>query len=205
MRVDPFVDAETQWRPKMARRCPGLRPGLGLVLLCAFSTACASGTLAGGRQTETLTVSDIAGGLDYFEVTNQPAVRETVIPGTPLDVWSTLSSVFETLEIEVTTVDLGSLLIGNSGYRARRIEGRRLSTYLECGTGIGRPNADQYEVTLQLMVQLENGPNGDTIVRTLLDAYAKSRSVSGNSIHCSSRGRLEPRIVELINLELTGA
>jgi len=189
----------------MARRRPGLCPGLALILSCAFSTACGSGTLSGGRQTETLTVSDIAGGLDFFEVTNQPAMRETVIPATPLEVWSTLFSVFETLEVETRLVDIGALLIGNPGYRARRIEGRRLSTYLECGSGPGRPNADQYEVTLQLMVQLEGGPNGGTIVTTLLDAYAKSRSVSGNAIHCSSRGRLEPRIVELINLELTGA
>ena len=112
---------------------------------------------------------------------------------------------FETLNLETPTVDARAFSIGNRGCRARRIEGKRLSTYLQCGSSISRPNADQYEVTLQRMVQLLDAPGGSTTVRTTLDAYARSRSSSVNAIHCTSKGRFERRVVELIREELAGA
>ena len=77
-----------------------------------------------------------------------------------------------------------------------------MSTYLECGRGVGRANADQCVVTLQLMVQLEAAPDEGTTVRTLMEAYARAGSVSGNSIPCGSRGTLERRVIELIAEEL---
>jgi hypothetical protein len=37
-----------------------------------------------------------------------------------------------------------------------------------------------------------------------MDAYARPRDVSGNDIHCVSKGTLERRIVELITEGLDG-
>ncbi len=177
------------------------RPYLGfaLVLVCAVSTACAprSVTTSAGQRPE-----NIVGGV---EIQNQTALVDTVISATSTAVWLTLASVFETLEIETPTVDPRALSIGNAGYSAGRIEGKRLSTYLQCGNNIGRANADQYEVTLQLMVQLMDAPGGGTTVRTLMDAYVRPRATRGNAIHCTSKGTLERRNVELIRDELPGA
>lgn len=187
--------------PWLLHSVPG--PGLALVLFCALSTACASGgagtSPTGSRRTDDVSVA--RGPLGSFEITTEASVQDRVISAARITVWAVLPSVFETLGIEAT-VDPRTFVIGNSGYRARRIEGKRLSTYLECGRGLAR-NADRYQVTLQLMVQLDDAPDGGTLVRTLLDAYARSTDVSGRTaIHCTSRGTLERRIIELIAEEL---
>ena len=179
-----------------------LRPyfGFALVLLISFATACASGRseLTTGEQRP----ENVVGAV---EIRNEASVIDTAIAATPIAVWATLETVFETLDIETPTVDARSLSLGNAGYRARRIEGRRMSTYLRCGNNIGRANADQYEVTLQLMVRLLEAPGGGTTVSTQIDAYARSQTASGTAIHCTSRGTLERRIVELVREELAGA
>jgi hypothetical protein len=117
-----------------------------------------------------------------------------------------MPAVFETLGIETPTFDPRSYVIGNPGSRVARIAGStRLSNYLDCGIGILGPNADRYEVTLQLIVQLASYPIGATIVRTTLDAYARPRDTSGEPVHCASQRTLERQINELIGLELAGA
>ena len=127
------------------------------------------------------------------------------IGAAPAEVWLALPSTFDAFEIEPIVVNVGSLLIGNPDFTTRRIERRLLSAYLDCGSGLAGPNADQFVVTLQWMIQLDDAPGGDTAVTTLLDAYARPRDVAGNAIHCVSRGTLERRLGELIRDELAAA
>ena len=94
-----------------------------------------------------------------------------------------------------------TLEIGNPGYTAGRIEGRRLSLFFDCGSSIGGARADRYQVTASVMVQISVG-DGGTLVRTRVGATAKQRNVSGNAVPCQSRRRLERRILELIGEEL---
>jgi hypothetical protein len=90
-------------------------------------------------------------------------------------------------------------MLGNEAFSPNRIAGARLSTFLDCGSGaVTRPYADQYQVTMFLMTRVQDGGDGASRVRTELDAYARSRSVSGNQIHCTTRGILERKIWEAI-------
>ena len=114
------------------------------------------------------------------------------------EVWAVLPEIFDQLEIETTTIDPSQALFGNAGYRARRIEGRRLSTYLDCGRVMGREYADSYAVTLSVLVQLVTAADGRTVVRTILDAYARDPSTSSASVHCITWGSLERRIGDLV-------
>ena len=182
---------------------------LAFALSCALTSGCASGS-AGisqmGRPSDRVSVATTTSGGDIgsVELTTSVSVHNSIVPAVPTVVWSLLPSVFERLQIETSVVDPGSLIIGNPGYRAGRVEGRRLSTYLDCGSGLTGPRADLYLVTLQWMVQLGSAPNGGTMVTTSMDAYARPRDVSGNNLHCVSKGTLERRIEELIAEGLAG-
>jgi len=94
--------------------------------------------------------------------------------------------------------------MGNAGYLARRVEGKRLSIYLECGSDFTGPYANQHDVTLSLMVQLTSAPENETVVTTVVNASAKPRAVSGTRLRCTSKRSLERRVVELIAEKLAG-
>lgn len=183
-----------------------------LVLLCALCSACASG--GGGAAPSGATPEIVVPRSSGFDGGTQvsggftnvaSSIRDSVVAQPRAAVWAVMPAVFETLGIETPTVDPRSYVIGEPGSRVARIAGStRLSTYLDCGIGVLGPNADRYEVTLQLMVQLAGYPAGGTLVRTTLDAYARPRDSSGEPIHCASQRTLERRIVDLIGVELTG-
>jgi len=180
-------------------------PQFGIVLLCALCGACASG--GGGTAPVVPRNPGFDGGTQVLGgFTNAvSSVRDSVVAQPRAAVWAVMPSVFETLGIETPTVDPRSFVIGNPGDRVARISGSaRLSTYLDCGIGILGPNADRYEVTLQLLVQLAGYPEGGTLVRTTLDAFARPRDSSGEPIHCASQRTLERLIVDLVAAELAG-
>ena len=187
------------------RRTAGSLSGLILLFVCV--SACASGGAGAPSAPGALPANrgfdggtSVAGGF-----TNRASsMRDSVVLEPRNRIWSVLPDVFRRLEIETPTVDAGSYTIGNPGSRVVRIAGTRLSTFLDCGVGILGPNADRYEVNLQLMVQLGSYPTGGTLVRTTLDAYARPRDTSGDPLHCASQRTLEARIMQMIEAELSG-
>lgn len=200
------------------------------VLVCVALTACASGgaSLGAGAPAPSATptptptpavaappeddasTDDIptVGGFDGGTVRlgfsgEASSVRDTVIRESPIRIWGVLPDVFRTLGVPARTVDPATYTIGLETGRVSRIEGRRLSLHLECGNGILGPNADHYDVTMTLLVRLMSAGTG-TRVRTTLDAYARPRSASGNSLHCGSSRTLERRVMELVQMQLSG-
>ena len=174
----------------------------GVALLGVFvAGACASAprTPPPGTNTSTLSVgfrdNDSQSAVD---LRHQPGVGQVTVPASLPSVWGSLPSVFEALEIEVTHSEASTGTMGNRGFRARRVEGERMSAWLDCGRGLVRANADTYEVTLSIVVQLLAAAEGETLVRTTVDAYARDRSLSAGSVHCLSWGALERRVGELI-------
>jgi hypothetical protein len=133
-----------------------------------------------------------------IDLRHESTVGERAVDATAGQVWGVLPAVFEQLQIETTTVDPAAGVMGNSSYRARRIEGRRMSDFLDCGRAMGREYADSYSVTLGVLVQLVTSPDGRTLVRTILDAYARDPSMSSGSVHCITWGSLERRIGDLV-------
>lgn len=169
-----------------------------LVLLCALSAACGPGRASSGAGTASVSVANVLGGLGSIDVTSEASVRDSLFAVPPRAVWSVLPGVFRTLGIDTPIVDAPSGVMGNRSYEGPRVEERRLSLYLDCGSTFGGPRADTYRVTLFLLVQLSESVDGETHVRTVLDASARPREVSGNPVHCGSKGTLERRVMELI-------
>lgn len=164
-------------------------------LYAILLAACAAGsseTGTGAISTGNVRVQNSLGGSAGVDLTTQAAVMDSVLPAAVATVWRVLPSVFDTLEVDTPIADVRRLTMGNDRFRApSRIAGQRLSTYLDCGVSFGRPNADRYEVVLQLAVELRPVTPTSTAVSTLVDAYASSRDVRGNALHCRSKGTLE--------------
>jgi hypothetical protein len=126
-------------------------------------------------------------------------VRDTVVGLERGRVWAVLPSVFESLGVDAQMIDPTSFVIGTQGLRTSRVEGALLSEYLDCGGGVAGPNAESYDVTLSLFVQLEAEQADSTRVRTVVDALARSRYNLGQELQCSSFGTLERRVVALVD------
>ncbi|MDE2795861.1 MAG: hypothetical protein OXL34_13655 [Gemmatimonadota bacterium] len=123
--------------------------------------------------------------------------KQTIPAETDL-VWGVLGGVYEQIGIPVTEVDSESMTVGNLGYEARRIDGTRMNTYLDCGTNFGGPLANVYEVTLSILTQLTKVDDEQTEVSTTIAATAKPRTNAGYPVDCTSRQKLEPLIVEKV-------
>ncbi len=125
------------------------------------------------------------------------------VPARVDSVWMTLPIVFEQLGVPTTVVDRAGYRIGNTRFTPRRIEGKRLSQYIECGYGVtSSNNADTYFVTMSLATYLTAREDGGTLIQTSIEASARPREVSGNSVRCASKGTLETRILELVTAVL---
>jgi hypothetical protein len=118
-------------------------------------------------------------------------------------VWLTLPLVYERLGVPAELLDRRGQRIGNTRFNPRRIEGKRLSRYIECGYGVtSSNNADVYRVTMSLVTRISATERGATLVQTYIDASARPRDVSGNPVRCSTKQVLEKRIAELVQTTL---
>ncbi len=129
---------------------------------------------------------------------------EQTLSDPPSEVWAAMPWVFEQLAIPITQFDNARMEIGNPNWRARRIEGRRMSTYLDCGTSLSGPLADTHDVTMMVSVQVQPGEGGGSKVSVVSDAFARPRAVSGNQVHCVPNRILDNRVAELLRERLGG-
>jgi hypothetical protein len=140
-----------------------------------------------------------ADGLSYdTAVGDSRFVREVLFEETPDAVWAAIPEVFQALDLEVTDADRRSRVMGLDNVRLRRIADTRPSRFLNCGHGVGAPNADSYDVYLTLFSQVMPGTGGGSEVRLQLGAYARDGSVAGTPVACSSTGGLETRFLETL-------
>ncbi|NNM33508.1 MAG: hypothetical protein HKO53_10605, partial [Gemmatimonadetes bacterium] len=141
-------------------------------------------------------VVDIS-GYQPIEIFNAPGTAARTVQFDPDRVWAALPAVLDDMGIPATFIDPQERSIGNLGFRMGRIDGSRPNTFVDCGTSLGGPLANQYEVNLSVMVSLTAEGEG-TVVQTSIDATAKPRAVSGNASHCQSRGELELRLANKV-------
>ena len=120
-------------------------------------------------------------------------------------VWRVLAEVYDRMGIPVAQSDRGQWEFGHPGYRARRIEGKRPSRFLNCGRSISGPLADQYSVTLSVLTRLTEAEGGTMVVTTVVGAAKSRESSSGGAVPCRSQAsKLELRLVEIIVEVLEG-
>ena len=190
--------------PEKARvtRTLAIMAGL-LSAACASGGSGGSGAAPGGattpNQIDPARVEVGHLGSDVEIVRETYSTRST-LTGEMEALWGALPEVYEILGIPVEYSDPSARRMGNERLSVRRIEGQRLSRFVDCGSGItARPNADAYAVTLQVVTELRPGPGpGQTTVESWLTGSARPVETSGGTVGCTSKGTLEVRIAELL-------
>ncbi|MSR36109.1 MAG: hypothetical protein EXR95_05615 [Gemmatimonadetes bacterium] len=119
--------------------------------------------------------------------------------------WAALPVVYDFLGLPVHTTNPGLKELGVVAHQPRRIEGQRLSTFLDCGISpAGSSYADSYQVYFWMTSRVIPRASGSR-VQTTVQANARPRDTSGEPLPCASRGRLERRVVELLQQRTAGS
>jgi hypothetical protein len=177
------------------------------VVSCLLLAGCASSNSAPGASVplETVRVSG-GGGLGSMSVETHPTDGGPIggNVGVPLDrAWTALRAAYDSLAIPVSTSDPATHTMGNSTLRVRRrLGGVAMSKYLNCGDTQGSPSADSYEVQLSVIsVARAAEATGVTSILTTVEASARPITLAAEYTHCTSKGVLESRIVELVKAQ----
>lgn len=171
-----------------------------LPLLALLSLACASGnpdTPEVGERETSLSLQMRQGGENLnLRTTSEIDVVHDTLAGDPDDLFSTLPEVYDDLGIPISSVNAEAKTLGVLETRARGdFAGERISRWLDCGGSITGNVADQREIYLTVLTQVEplEGAEGSG-VSTHLRGYAVQAGRAGNRRDCSTQGRLERRI-----------
>jgi len=166
--------------------------------LSALALGCAPGTTppAGAREN---TVDLVAGrGARTMTIERDDPTRAGRLSVPPDQAWDALVRTYEMLEIPVDTYVAGERRIGSSAWRTRRIAGRSMSHWVDCGQGLSGVYANTHRVTLVIGSVVEPEADG-SLVYTRLEGTA--RSVDGASAHdlrCTTTGELELLITRTV-------
>ena len=115
----------------------------------------------------------------------------------PSDVWQTLPQVYYELTIPVETRDSAHRLIGGAVSARRSLANKPLSRFVDCGTTAVGPNANSYNVRLNVQTQVDSAGAAETTIRSLVSATAANDG--GITVRCASKGDLERLIVDRVS------
>ena len=175
-----------------------------LVLLIATATACAGSNPPPGSAPVEQHVAVPGGGGSA----GSGGASLNIIPSSglsthdlayPLDaVWKIMPAVLDSLAVPGDFLDPASHTIGNRGLKLRGKLGKvPLGRYIDCGTTQIGPNAESYNITLTLTTALAPLAGGGTSMTINMEASAKPLAFSQEPFHCSTKGALEERVVNL--------
>ena len=165
---------------------------LSLVALSACASSKPGSAIAGGA-------AEVPIGTSTFRIRPTDGLMVHVVPFDLNTVWRALPVVFDSLGITISEVDATHHVIGSPGFKAhKRLRNVALSKLIDCGSTQGFPSADEYDVNLSVLTQVEVGKAGSTSVATKVDAAARPMAFPGAYTKCSTKGLLETSIVEAV-------
>jgi len=179
------------------------------VSACASSpsTPSTEGGLRPGTRVTTQTINTGAGGgTMMMNTVNDANAVGSVVNGTVDATWSALQSAYASLEIPLTFRDEGKKSLGNTAFRTRRRVGSvPMIRALNCGGDSGMPNAETYDVTLEISSLVLPEGEGKSKLETLVQASARPSASGGtNEVRCNSMGGLERKVSEMVSAILAG-
>jgi len=172
------------------------------VLLVATLAACASSGSGSGSGSSPHTVL-VPGGPD-LRISGTDASNVHTLAYPVDQVWRALPATFDSIGVPVAAIDPAKRTMGNEGFKIRgRLKNTPLSRFIDCGnsTQVGA-NADNYDVTLTLLAEVQPGEQGASKVILTFQALAKPANFSQEYSQCSSRAALETRFLDLLNARL---
>lgn len=179
-----------------------LRP---FVVLLAFTTACASAS-PGGPPSETTvapatTQLVMGGGASNMNLsTNNTYTAVSVsVPISPDSAFQVISRVYSMLEIPVAPVAV-KRAVGNDEIKIRRrIAGIAMQNVLDCGDKMGLPNAETWDIHMNLLSYVEAAQGGGSNIFTRIQALGNPVDGSNRDLTpCSTKGELEKKIGDTV-------
>ena len=100
--------------------------------------------------------------------------------------------------VAATTLDSRQRVVGNPSLKVRRrLGGVTLVKYLDCGYKDGSPNAETYDIVLNLMSSVSGPTPTSATVSTRIEGLA-THPVFGSQAVCTTTGELEKRIAQMV-------
>jgi hypothetical protein len=157
--------------------------------------ACASGRASTPSQVDRVVVSTDAGEIHSYE--GVPSVQVTV-RAAPEAVLVALRGAYSELGIEDKLSGPATRKVGNTYFRrTSRLGGVPLSRYIDCGSTMTGPAADNYPITMSV-VSLVTPQGTGSKIETLLSARTGGSSSSSGALSCRTRGTLELQLNRIL-------
>jgi hypothetical protein len=126
------------------------------------------------------------------------------VPFTPIKVFAALEKVYAEMKVK-PEVHAAPFQIGNQAFYARgSLAKSRMSAWVDCGSGMTGPIADDYRIYLGLVTFVEVTVGNTSVVRTVL--VGNAINVTEGKLptqRCKTTGELELKIHETMVKELT--
>ena len=180
------------------------------VLLLVLGTACASASSGGTETTVSPTTTSLvsansAVGTKNIGTTNTYTAIGTSVAIAPDSAFQVLTRVYAMLELPVAPA-AGKLAIGNPEIRIRRrIGGIPMQNVLDCGDKMGLPNAETWDIHMNLLSYIEPTKTGGAQILTRIQAMGNPTDVSNRDLTpCSTKGELEKKIGDMVTKLIAG-
>ena len=187
-----------------------MRSFLALAAL-ALTVGCASGGSSDPElgPSSVVSTATLAGGVDgvsAVNLVNSATASETMVQGSVDATWAALESVYASLEIPLAMRDEQKKMLGNNGFRTRRRVGSvPMYRALDCGGESGMPNAETYDITMDITSMVTATTDGGAKLQTLIQATGQRATGNNpNPVRCSSMGALEKKIGEMVQKIVAG-
>ena len=124
----------------------------------------------------------------------------------PSRVWPALVNAYTTLGILPTTNDRAAGQYGNAGFLVpRRIIGRPIAEFFDCGSGMTGPHVDNGRVYANVMsVVADNGSGGSKVITHVGATLRTNDGAASDPIVCASTGALEQVLQKDIQQAIDG-
>lgn len=170
----------------------GLLIGIALAGLGACASAPDTGVPATTKRSRV--DLDVNAGTMRFDVDAERAASYDTIFLPPASAWETLPQSFARHALPVASVEPATRTILSQARVRRELGKVRLSRIITCGSGLGLPKADNYNILLKVMTRVDSISPERSVLRTLVTAIGHDPTVVGNQVDCPSTGWLEPRL-----------
>ena len=178
-----------------------LRPS---VLLLVLGTACASAKSGGPETTVTPSTTSLVVGSSSMSTmnigtTNTYTAIATSVSVSPDSAYQVLTRVYTMLAIPVAPVEV-KRAVGNDEIKVRRrIAGMPMQNVLDCGDKMGTPNAETWDIHMNLLSYVQPGPGGGAQIFTRIQALGNPTDGSNRDLTpCSTKGELEKKIGDMV-------
>jgi hypothetical protein len=174
-------------------------------VVCAillFAAGCRSATPSAGAPPATERVRIALDPTEGMDITRDREVRSIDLSASRDRVWSALMATHDAIGTTPSVLDAGAGTASFIHQNSRRLLGKPLSEYVDCGRSTQGARADIYNVTLRVNQALRSQNAMSTTVHTVVTASARPLGMTGDAVQCYTLGTLERKIGEVLLMRL---